>query len=81
MTFWLRKEKAPVLIQTVAVQFFGLERIPTFPFFKGIVSRDFGGLQMILMDIIGVPDVLLEVYFFLNFRFHIVFLSFMFTAG
>ena len=56
MNFWLRKEKAPVLIQTVAVQFFGLERIP---FFKGIVSRDFGGLQMILMDIIGLPDVLL----------------------
>ena len=29
---------------------------------KGIVSRDFGGLQMILMDRIGVPDVPLEVY-------------------
>ena len=40
--------------------------------FKGIVSRDFGGLQMILMDRIGVPDVPLEVYSFLNFRFHIV---------
>ena len=40
--------------------------------FKGIVSRDFGGLQMILMDRIGVPDVLLKVYSFFNFRFHIV---------
>ena len=30
---------------------------------KGIVSRDFGGLQMILMDRIVVP----------YFRFHIVF--------
>ena len=40
--------------------------------FKGIVSRDFGGLQMILINRIGVPDVPLEVYSFLNFRFHIV---------
>ena len=31
---------------------------------KGIVSRDFEGLQMILMDRIGVPDVPLEVYSF-----------------
>ena len=28
---------------------------------KGIVSRDFGGLQMILVNR-GVPDVPLEVY-------------------
>ena len=40
--------------------------------FKGIVSREFGGLQTNLMDIIGVPDVPLKVYSFLNFRFHIV---------
>ena len=40
---------------------------------KGIVSRDFGGLQMIWMDRIVVPDVPLEVYSFLNVRFHIVF--------
>ena len=40
---------------------------------KGIVSRDFRCLQMILMDRIVVPDVPLEVYYFLNFRFHIVF--------
>ena len=39
---------------------------------KGIVTRDFGGLQMILMDRIGVPDVPLEAYSFLNFCFHIV---------
>ena len=39
---------------------------------KGIVSRDFGGLQMILVNGIGVPDVPLEVYSFLNYRFHIV---------
>ena len=64
MTFWFRKEKAPVLIQTVAVQFFGLERIPTFPFFKGIVSRDFGGLQMILMDGAWVPEVFAEGFVF-----------------
>ena len=37
--------------------------------FKGIVSRDFGGLQMILLNRIGVPDVLLEVYSFLIFVF------------
>ena len=30
---------------------------------KGIVSRDFGGLQMIFMDRIGVPDVLLRFFF------------------
>ena len=42
--------------------------------FKGIVSRDFGGLHIILMDRIGVPDVPLKVYSFLNFRFHIVIL-------
>ena len=40
---------------------------------KGIVSRDFEGLQMILMDRIGVPDVPLEVYSFLNFHLHIAF--------
>ena len=40
---------------------------------KGIVSRDIGGLQMISMDRIVVPDVPLEVYSFLNFRFHIDF--------
>ena len=34
--------------------------------FKGIVSRDFGGLQMILMDRIGVPDVPLKDYIFSN---------------
>ena len=38
--------------------------------FKGIVSRDFGGLQMILMNRTWVPDVPLEVYSFLNFCFH-----------
>ena len=42
-----------------------------FCLFKGIVSRDFGGLQMILMDRIVVPDVPLEVFFF---HFHIVIL-------
>ena len=41
--------------------------------FKGIVSRDFEGLQMILMDRIGVPDVPLEVYSFLNLHLHIAF--------
>ena len=40
---------------------------------KGIVSRDFEGLQMILMDRIGVPDVPLEVYSFLNLHLHIAF--------
>ena len=35
--------------------------------FKWIVSQDFGGLQMILMDSIEVPDVPLEVYFFYYF--------------
>ena len=40
--------------------------------FKGIVSRDFGGMQMILMDRIGVPDIPLEVYSLKKFCFHIV---------
>ena len=40
--------------------------------FKGIVSSDFGGLQMILMDRIVVPDVPLKVYF-LNLLFRIFF--------
>ena len=40
---------------------------------KGIVSRDFEGLEMILMDRIGVPDVPLEVYIFLNLHLHIAF--------
>ena len=39
---------------------------------KGIVSRDFEGLQMILMNRSWVPDVPLVVCYFLNFRFHIV---------
>ena len=41
--------------------------------FKGIVSRDFEGLEMILMDRICVPDVPLEVYSFLNLHLHIAF--------
>ena len=41
--------------------------------FKGIVSRDFEWLQMILMNRSWVPDVPLVVYYCLNFRFHIVF--------
>ena len=40
---------------------------------KGIVSRDFGWLQMILMDSIWVPDVPLKDYIFSNFCFRIVF--------
>ena len=39
--------------------------------FKGIVSRDFGGLKMIKMDRIGVPDVPLKDYIFSNSCFHI----------
>ena len=39
--------------------------------FKGIVSRDFRCLQMILMDRIGVHDVPLEVYSFLNLHLHV----------
>ena len=42
--------------------------------FKGIVSRDFGGLEMILMDRLRVPDVPLDVYSFLKLHLHIVFL-------
>ena len=41
--------------------------------FKGIVSRDFEGLQLILMDRIRVPDVPLEVHYFLNLHLHIAF--------
>ena len=41
--------------------------------FKGIVSRDFEGLQMILMNRTWVPDVPLEVYSFLNLIFYKVF--------
>ena len=37
--------------------------------FKGRVSRDFGGLQMILLDRILVPDVLLEVLFSFSYCF------------
>ena len=40
---------------------------------KGIVSRDFGGLQMILMDRIGVPDVPLKNYIFSISCFLVVF--------
>ena len=40
---------------------------------KGIVSRDFEWLQMILINRLCVPDVPLEVYSFLNLHLHIVF--------
>ena len=40
---------------------------------KGIVSRDFEGLQMILINRLCVPDVPLEVYSFLNLHLHIAF--------
>ena len=41
--------------------------------FKGIVSRDFEWLQMILINRLCVPDVPLEVYSVLNLHLHIVF--------
>ena len=40
---------------------------------KGIVSQDFHGLQMILIDRAWVPGFLLDVKFFLNSCFHIIF--------
>ena len=40
---------------------------------KGIVSRDFGKLQMILMNSVCVHDVPLEVCYFLYLHLHIVF--------
>ena len=43
---------------------------------KGIVSRDFGGLQMILIDRLCVPDVPLNVYSFLKLHLNIVFFNF-----
>ena len=48
---------------------------------KGIVSRVFEWLQMILMNRLCVPDVPLEVYSFINLHLHIVFFIFKFTAG
>ena len=41
--------------------------------FKGIVSRDFEWLQMILMNRTWIPEVPLEVFDFLNLHLHIVF--------
>ena len=40
---------------------------------KGIVSRDFEWLQMILVKRLCVPDVPLKVYSFLYLHLHIVF--------
>ena len=39
--------------------------------FKGIVSRDFRGLQVILMDRAWVPGIQPEVYLFVILLFHI----------
>ena len=47
------------------------QKVGTVPALKGIVSRDFEGLQMILMNRSWVPEVPLVVCYFLNFRFHI----------
>ena len=47
---------------------------------KWIVSQGFGGLQMILMDRIGVRDVPLKDYIFSNSCFHSI-LIFKVTAG
>ena len=41
--------------------------------FEGIVSGDFGGLEMILMDRLCDPGVPLDVYSFLNLHLHKVF--------
>ena len=49
--------------------------------FKGIVSRDFEGLQKILMKRTWVPDVPLKVHSFLKLHFHIDFLILKFNAG
>ena len=43
--------------------------------FKGKPSRNFEVLQVILMNRIGIPDVPLKVYSFINFRFYIVILG------
>ena len=48
---------------------------------KGKVSRDFEGLQMILMNRTWVPDVPLKVHSFLKLHFHIDFLILKFKAG
>ena len=48
--------------------------------FKGIVSHNFGGQQIILLDRAEVPDILRKGYF-LILLFHIVYLSFPFSAG
>ena len=37
--------------------------------YKEIVSRDFEGIQMIIMNKTSVPDVPLEVYYFFFFVF------------
>ena len=47
---------------------------------KGIVSRDFGGLQMIIMDRAKVHDIPLKVYFLL-FYFLYCFFSFKLSVG
>ena len=49
--------------------------------FKEIVTRDFGGLQMILMIRAWVPDVPLKVCFYFILLFHNVFFSFKFSGG
>ena len=43
------------------------------PYLKGIVSRDFEWLQMILIYRLCVPDDPLDVYSFLNLHLLIVF--------
>ena len=66
------------LIQLLSKYALGLWKLEKFSlavrkWYKGIVSRDFGGLQMILMNNLRVPDVPLEDYSFLNLHLHIVF--------
>ena len=64
--FKVKKLKLDQELQpTYSPSFYGVKYV----YFKVIVSRDIGGLQMILMDKIGVPDIPLDVYLFLIFVF------------
>ena len=67
-------ENSPHLLCCVQLRWVLLLRVPrlllrgmlsySYVAFKGIVSRDFRGLQMILINRTWVPNIPLEVYYF-----------------
>ena len=75
--YWALAPKSPNCLYSLFISCFAVEIFVMLHekyVFKGIVSRDFEGLQMILMNRTWVPYVPLKVYSYFKLHLHTVFL-------